>query len=185
MAQRITFAGDSIVHGGPWQEWLPDYAVTNFAVPGHTTSDLNELSDAIVESKPQLLIVMIGTNDFGKYRLSEGEVIQNVLTQIRKLRALLPDTPIIWSSLSPRSDEFSESMVAVNAAIKPVIEGLEMTYLDVFTLLKDPEKNVIERVYCEDPDSFGLHLTRSGYQAWFVALAPLISQILRRDPFNR
>ncbi|MSY14560.1 MAG: hypothetical protein F2724_02730, partial [Actinobacteria bacterium] len=52
MKRRVVFAGDSIVHGGPWQYWLPDHYVTNFAFPGHTTADMSMLVDDIVESQP-------------------------------------------------------------------------------------------------------------------------------------
>jgi hypothetical protein len=106
MKRRIVFAGDSIVHGGPWQYWLPEHYVTNFAFPGHTTSDMDVLVDDIVESQPELLIVMIGTNDFGKHRYSEEKVIQNILNVAKKLKANLAQIPVIWHSLTPRKQRF-------------------------------------------------------------------------------
>jgi lysophospholipase L1-like esterase len=132
MKRRIVFAGDSIIHGGPWQYWLPDHYVTNFAFPGHTTSDMADLMEDIVKSQPELLVVMIGTNDFGKHRLPEDQVIKNILANVEKIHSLIPGIPVIWSSLSPRSDEFSQSMIVVNNAIRPVIENLGMIYFDVF-----------------------------------------------------
>ena len=179
MKRRIVFAGDSIIHGGPWQYWLPEHYVTNFAFPGHTTSDVDALIPAIIESQPEILIVMIGTNDFGKYRLSENEVVQNILTIAENMRKLLPDVPIIWNSLSPRSDEFSQSMIDVNSRIRPVLEEMGITYFDTYAILKDPELNVIERKYCEDPETFGLHLNNAGYEVWFQALAPAIVKNLQ------
>jgi N-acetylglucosamine-6-sulfatase len=174
MKRRIVFAGDSIIHGGPWQYWLPDHYVTNFAFPGHTTSDLANLIDGIVASQPEILIVMIGTNDFGKYRLPEDEVIKNILDNAKSLRNFLPGVPIIWNSLSPRSDEFSENMVAVNAMIKPVLKELGISYFDCFSLLKNASQNIIELKYCEDTETFGLHLNNAGYELWFKYLEPEI-----------
>ena len=179
MKKRIVFAGDSIIHGGPWQYWLPGHYITNFGFPGHTTSDLAALLPDIVESQPELLIAMIGTNDFGKYRLAEEVVIENILNNAQELRRLLPEVPIIWNSLSPRSDEFSQSMIVVNENIKPVIERLGMQFLDVFSLLKDPGENVILREYCEDPETFGLHLNNAGYEKWFQSLEPAIKALLK------
>lgn len=173
--RRVVFAGDSIVHGGPWQYWIPEHYVTNFAFPGHTTSDLTDLIPNIVESLPELLIVMIGTNDFGKYRLPEDEVITNILTVAKEMRRLMPDVPIIWNSLTPRSDEFSQSMLVVNERIKPALEDLGIIYFDIFSLLKDPSHNIIEITFCSDPDTFGLHLNNAGYEQWFKELAPLIT----------
>ncbi len=179
MKRRVVFAGDSIVHGGPWQYWLPEHYVTNFAFPGHTTSDLEALIPSIVESQPEILIVMIGTNDFGKYRLPEEQVIQNILAVAKKLKEQLPDIPVIWSSLTPRSDEFSQSMIEVNSKIMPALEEMGILYFDVFSILRDPNQNILERKYCEDPDTFGLHLTNSGYERWFQTLSPVISSLLK------
>lgn len=178
MKRHVVFAGDSIIHAGPWQYWLPQYYVTNFAFPGHTTDDLAGLVSDIVQSNPELLIVMIGTNDFGKNKLSVNQVVTNILANAESLRTLLPNTPVIWSSLSPRSDEYSQSMIEVNERIKPIIEELGIEYFDVFSLLKDPTKNTIEREYCEDPETFGLHLNNAGYETWFRALSPIIAKKL-------
>ena len=137
MKRRVVFAGDSIVHGGPWQYWLPDHYVTNFAFPGHTTADMSMLVDDIVESQPELLIVMIGTNDFGKYRLPIDEVIQNILNVAKKIKVNLANIPVIWHSLTPRSDEFSQSMIEVNEKIRPELEKLDVfnVWDDIFIFL--------------------------------------------------
>lgn len=178
MKRRVVFAGDSIIHGGPWQSWLPEHYVTNFAFPGHTTSDLADLVDDIVASQPELLIVMIGTNDFGKHRFPVNKVIENILSNARDIRNRLPDIPIIWNSLSPRSDEFSRSMIDVNQEIKPALEELGIFFFDAFSLLKDSDKNIININLCEDPDTFGLHLNNNGYEVWFKVLGPQITKML-------
>lgn len=178
MKRRIVFAGDSITHGGPWQYWLPDHYVTNFAFPGHTTEDLEQLIPAIAQSLPEVLVVMIGTNDFGKHRYSEDRVVGNILEVAQKIRTALPDAPVIWNSLTPRSDEFSESMMVVNSAIRPELERLNFRFLDLFPTLKDPSANTLQRDYCEDPDTFGLHLSNLGYEKWFQVLSPAISEAL-------
>jgi len=178
MKRRVVFAGDSIVHGGPWQYWLPQHYVTNFAFPGHTTSDLEALIPAIVDSMPEILIVMIGTNDFGKYRLSEEQVIENILNVARKLKAKLGDTPVIWHSLTPRSDEFSQSMITVNSKIRPELEDLGLIYHDIYPILKDKVENKLDLAFCEDPETFGLHLNNAGYEKWFKNLEPLVMSCL-------
>lgn len=178
MKRRVVFAGDSIVHGGPWQYWLQKHYVTNFAFPGHTTEDLDALIPSIVASQPEILIVMIGTNDFGKHRLPEEQVIKNILNVATKLKSALPNTPIIWHSLTPRSDEFSQSMLVVNAAIHPEMEKLELIFHDIFPLLKKDKEDKLQIEYCEDPDTFGLHLNKLGYEKWFESLGPLIAENL-------
>ena len=178
MKRRVVFAGDSIVHGGPWQYWLQDHYVTNFAFPGHTTDDLKALIPSIAESLPEVLIVMIGTNDFGKHRLPEDQVISNILDVARSIKLAIPNIPIIWHSLTPRSDEFSQSMITVNSAIRPELENLGFVFHDIFPLLKMTDENKLELKYCEDPDTFGLHLNSLGYEKWFESLGPLIAKNL-------
>lgn len=178
MKRRVVFAGDSIVHGGPWQYWLQKHYVTNFAFPGHTTEDLDSLIPAIAESQPEVLIVMIGTNDFGKNRLSEDQVIENILKVAEKLKAAIPSIPIIWHSLTPRSDEFSQSMIEVNTVIRPKLEKSGIIFHDVYPLLKNKNENKLEIEYCEDPDTFGLHLNKLGYEKWYESLGPLINEQL-------
>ena len=178
MKRRVVFAGDSIVHGGPWQYWLQKHYVTNFAFPGHTTEDLDALIPAIVASQPEILIVMIGTNDFGKHRLPEAQVIKNILNVAEKLKDAMPDIPIIWHSLTPRSDEFSLSMIEVNNAIHPKLQSSGFIFHDVFPLLKNKNENKLELEFCEDPDTFGLHLNKLGYEKWYESLGPLINEHL-------
>jgi lysophospholipase L1-like esterase len=178
MKRRVVFAGDSIVHGGPWQYWLQKHYVTNFAFPGHTTEDLDALIPAIVASQPEILIVMIGTNDFGKHRLPEAQVIKNILNVAEKLKDAMPDIPIIWHSLTPRSDEFSLSMIEVNNAIRPKLQSSGFIFHDVFPLLKNKNENKLELEFCEDPDTFGLHLNKLGYEKWYESLGPLIDEHL-------
>ena len=178
MKRRVVFAGDSITHGGPWQYWLQEHYVTNFAFPGHTTSDLTNLVPAIAESLPEILIVMIGTNDFGKYRYSEDQVVTNILQVARMIKERVPGIPVIWNSLTPRSDEFSQSMIEVNSRIKPEIEELGFLFLDIYPLLKAKDQNKLEISFCEDPETFGLHLNSRGYEKWYETLGPVINEQL-------
>ena len=179
MKRRVVFAGDSIVHGGPWQYWLQQHYVTNFAFPGHTTEDLVNLIPAITNSQPEILIVMIGTNDFGKHRLSTNQVITNILEVAKQIKKVMPNIPVIWHSLTPRSDEFSQNIIEVNGAIQPEIDSLGFKFHDIFSLLKAENENILQFEYCEDPDTFGLHLNKLGYEKWYESLGPLISEELK------
>ena len=58
------------------------------------------------------------------------------------------------------------------------LEKLNFKFLNLFTLLKEQNANKLEVSYCEDPDTFGLHLNAKGYEKWFEVLGPLIFQTL-------
>ena len=75
-------------------------------------------------------------------------------------------------------------MVEVNSKIRPKLEKLGFVYHDVFALLKDKEENKLELKYCEDPDTFGLHLNNLGYEKWYESLGPLIDLELSKTTSN-
>jgi len=94
------------------------------------------------------------------------------------LKDKLPGIPVIWHSLTPRSDEFSQSMIEVNSKIRPELEELGFIYQDIYPILKDKNENKLELAYCEDPDTFGLHLNNAGYEKWFKNLEPRVMSCL-------
>jgi len=145
-----------------------------FCIPGSHYRRPRFLIPAIASSQPEILVVMIGTNDFGKHRLSEEQVIKNILNVAEKLKAAIPNIPIIWHSLTPRSDEYSQSMIEVNSVIRPKLQESEFIFHDIYPLLKNKDENKLQIEYCEDPDSFGLHLNKLGYEKWYESLGPLI-----------
>ena len=62
---KIVFAGDSITASGNWAEVINFAEVKNFAVPGGSTDGLLAAIPEIIASSPDLISVLIGTNDFG------------------------------------------------------------------------------------------------------------------------
>ncbi len=72
-------------------------------------------------------------------------------------------------------------MIEVNARIRPVLEEMGFIYLDIYPLLKAENENKLEFSYCEDPDTFGLHLNSRGYEKWYETLGPLIKNELSKS----
>ena len=58
------------------------------------------------------------------------------------------------------------------------MEKLEFIFHDIFPLLKNDKEDKLQIEYCEDPDTFGLHLNKLGYEKWFESLGPLIAENL-------
>ena len=67
---KIAFAGDSITASGNWAEAIDFADVDNFAVSGDSTDALFEMIPKITQSKPDIVSVLIGTNDFGNTLLN-------------------------------------------------------------------------------------------------------------------
>ena len=72
-------------------------------------------------------------------------------------------------------------MIEVNAKIRPELERLGFVYHDIFSLLKSKEEDKLELKYCEDPETFGLHLNNLGYEKWYESLGPVIDSELSQS----
>ena len=170
MKRRIVFAGDSIIHGGPWQYWLPDHYVTNFAFPGHTTSDLANLIDGIVASQPEILIVMIGTNDFGDVTINRSaeEVVARIDVIVSAILDRLPEVQILMSSILPRGGEFSDRITLANELISK-FEYERYFHIDCWPALANGTELNSEFLLA---DGFDVHLNSAGYDAWASVLVP-------------
>ena len=85
---KIAFAGDSITAAGNWAEAIDFAEVKNFAVSGDSTDALLEMIPRIVEFQPDIVSVLIGTNDFGNTLLNrEGtDVGARVLAIIEEFK---------------------------------------------------------------------------------------------------
>ena len=89
-----------------------------YSLCGATTDDLKEFVKPLAHTKPGRIILHCGTNDISDK--STEEVIKNLLD----LRLMIPDTKVIFSSLTLRldSDESKSKVVKVNAQLKSICE---------------------------------------------------------------
>lgn len=69
------FAGDSIMHAGPWSKLCRGAVV--IAKPSGTTRDILDRLPDILAAKPQTVVVMIGVNDIA-LDVPTDETIRNV-----------------------------------------------------------------------------------------------------------
>ena len=87
--ETIVFLGDSITQGGDWAAWFPELNTVNLGVGGDTTDDVLLRLDAVVEARPDEVMLLIGTNDLGT-RQSVEHLVRNIQTMLVSL---------VWSAL--------------------------------------------------------------------------------------
>ena len=176
MTVSIAFLGDGLTVGGQWENWFPEYNILNLAVAGNTTDDVLGALDAVVELRPNAIVIGVGTNDLG-WRKSDEYVVRNLETIMHSLRKRLPETRIMVQSLLPRGKDFAETIRSINRHIWQYAPTQYVRYLDLWPALATPEGEL-------GPDFTNdqLHLTDAGYEAWVNELRPGLDTLFELPP---
>jgi lysophospholipase L1-like esterase len=154
----VLFLGDSITEQGDWDTWLPDEHTLNQGIGGDTTDGVLTRLDAVVAEQPEVIVLLIGTNDFGNHRASAEHVVRNVETILVTLRRELPGVRLLLVSILPRQAEYATKIEQALA-----------------------DGDHLDARFTED----GLHLTEEGYRALVGELVPALERVRDLPPMSR
>jgi lysophospholipase L1-like esterase len=176
---RIAFLGDSITAHGDWEQWFPDRETINLGVSGDTTDHVVARLDSVVQSHPDAIVLLVGTNDLG-LRKSVEHLVRNIEYLLVTLRRDLPGTRMLVQSILPRAREFAPQIQDANRHLRQFAPTVRAQYLDLWPAfaLEDGE---IDPRFSEDR----LHLTAAGYEAWLAELKPAIERLEDAPPMSR
>jgi len=176
MSASIVFLGDGLVANGQWQEWLPDYDVTNLGASGNTTDEVVSLLHSVTALAPDAIVIEVGTNDLG-WRKSDEYVVRNLETVLYRLRRGLPRTRLMVQSVLPRDRDFAETIRSINRHIRQYAPTQHALYLDLWPTFAQSDGE-IDPAFSADR----LHLTPEGYQAWLAELRPGLEMLFESSP---
>ncbi|ARC57151.1 N-acylneuraminate cytidylyltransferase [Frondihabitans sp. 762G35] len=176
--EKIVFLGDSLTEGGDWQAWFPDDEVVNLGVGGDTTADVLERLDEVVQTAPDSIVLLIGTNDFGSRRSVE-QVVRNVESILVDLRRLLPGVRLLLQSIMPRGSDYGDRIQDANRHLRQFAATVRAQYLDLWPALS------VDGHLNPDLSDDGLHLTAAGYEAWLGELRPGLERLRDEPPMSR
>lgn len=176
----IVFIGDSLTQNYNVYEYFEGYRVFNRGIGGDTTAGLlSRLKESVYDLNPSIVVLLIGTNDFGLIANSdEFSVARNIAHIVEEIHAHCPDTKILLESLYPvneGSDPKIDSLsvgTRTNVQIRKTNELLaeikDVTYVNIHDALTDEEGNLRLEYTME-----GLHVNACGYV--------VISEILKTE----
>jgi lysophospholipase L1-like esterase len=164
----VVFLGDSLTEAGPWAEAFPELEVVNAGRSGDTTTDVEERVTDIVALAPSVVVLMVGTNDFG-LRANVEQVVRGTENILFKLRAGLPDARIVVASVLPRERERADWIKQVNIHVRQFAPTVKAEFLDLWPVFAE-EDGELRGEYTPDR----LHLNEDGYSAWAEHLRPII-----------
>ena len=176
--ETFVFLGDSLTQEGRWAEWFPDVNALNFGVGGDTTDDALARLDDVIATSPDVIVLLIGTNDLGT-RQNVEHLVRNVETICVELRRALPGSRMLVQSVMPRGREFAARIQDANIHIRQFTSTVRAQFLELWPAfaLEDGELNP---AYSDDR----LHLTAAGYDAWLDELRPALDRLRELPPMT-
>lgn len=174
----IAFVGDSLVREGSWAEWLGGHTVHNFGVDGDTTDDVMERLDAVIQTRPDEVLLLIGTNDLA-IRKSVEHLVRNIESMLIELRKELPDSRVLVHSILPRGREFARAIKDANIHLRQFCATVHAQYLDLWPALAQADGS-IDPQFSDD----ALHLNAEGYQTWLSELLPALERLREKPPMT-
>ena len=182
---KIVFAGDSITASGNWAEAINFAEVENFAVPGGSTDGLLEAIPGIVASSPDLISILIGTNDFGNPEINRdgADVGARVIAIVNEFKAQVPNAQLLLHTILPRGVEASgvdlrPRVIEANNFIKANLPA-DIEFIDLWPLFVAPDGlSLADQYVMADEPTLKLHLNENGYREWITVLLPKLQRMV-------
>ena len=165
-AGPVVFLGDSLTEAGRWDQYFPDLEVVNAGRAGDTTADVQDRLDAVIEQRPSVVVLMVGTNDFG-LRATVEQVVRGTENILWTLHHELPDTRVVVVSVLPRERERAEWIRQVNIHVRQFAPSVKAEFVDLWPVFAEEDGELSPRF-----TSDRLHVNEDGYSAWAEALRP-------------
>ena len=185
---KIAFAGDSITASGNWAAEIDFAEVENFAVSGDSTDAQLAMIPKIAESKPDVVSVLIGTNDFGNTLLNrEGvDVGARVLAIVDEFKKQLPEAKILLHAILPRGIEDSgvdlrNRVIEANNYIKSN-KPSDIEFIDLWAhFVASDGVSLADQFVLPDEPTLKLHLNENGYRKWITVLLPTLQRMVNAE----
>ena len=192
---ELVFLGDSItqsfggegravasVGGDVWQRRYADRAAANFGISGDRTQHVlwRIENGAFDDADPQLIVVMIGTNNVGH---DEPDAIaRGIEAVVGSLLERLPSARVLLLGIFPRgasaNDPGRTAVAAVNGQLaERYADGrtARVVYRDLAASFLQPDGSPRPGRLAADH----LHLSAAGYAAWAEAIEADLDRLLR------
>jgi hypothetical protein len=158
--QKIIFAGDSAAGRCQWSSYF-GFPIENRGVDGQESSQLVNLIQGMVTSKPEKIFITTGGNDVFNRR--ENLVAGDVDMIIAEIRRTSPSTKIFFHSILPiKTDAINGTIERVNDQVQAVCNGRGVRFISTYNLFKSSTTVINLKYYTAD----GIHLNEAGYKVW-------------------
>jgi lysophospholipase L1-like esterase len=180
----LLFLGDSITEGwgnnAVWQKRYQPLNAANFGIGGDTTQNvLWRITNGEIDGlSPKVVVLLIGTNNFGLNGDSVDAAAKGVAAVVATLRKKLPKSKVLLLAVFPRDaqpkTEARNKIAKLNAEIAKLEDKKNVRFLDIGGKFLAPDGSLPKEIM---PDA--LHLSEKGYEIWAEAMDPLLKEMLK------
>jgi len=117
---------------------------------------------------PRMILLYAGDNDLANGKTPD-QVVSDYENFVRKVRARLPRTRIVFVSIKPSPSRWAlkEKIMEVNRRVA-AIKGKRLDFIDVFSTMLGPDGNPREDLFLPDE----LHPNEKAYRIWASLIRP-------------
>ena len=174
----LVLLGDSITQGwgDDFSAWFPHLKIANRGISGDTSRGvLIRLEEDVLALQPQLVVLLIGTNDLEE-KAEPETIAANLKLILAELAKHNSKMPIVLCQVFPSSASMkrpSDQIKKINQLYAAAVKGnTQVTFVETWPLFADPKGDAIPE---EFPDL--LHLNAAGYAKWAAALRPVFATL--------
>ena len=179
----ILFLGDSITEGwgnnAAWKKHFADRKAVNFGIGGDTTQNvLWRIQNGELEGlTPKVVVLMIGTNNFGLHGDQPADVTRGVKAILNTLQEKLPKAKVLLLAVFPRDQKpdtnFRKKIATLNGELAKMADGNRVIFQDIGSVFLDKDGMLTKEIM---PDF--LHLSEKGYFLWAEAIEPKVLELM-------
>ncbi|NDJ17957.1 GDSL-type esterase/lipase family protein [Myxacorys almedinensis] len=165
--------GDSLSLWFPSDRLPPSQIWLNQGISGDTTRHILSRLAAFENVRPTRIYVMAGVNDL-KSGASDTEIVWNLQTIVRRLRAAHPQAQVVVQSILPTRSLTIENdrIPGINRRVAAIAQREGAVYLNLYTQFVAHDGEMMP-AYTVD----GIHLSAQGYERWQAAVQQAELQI--------
>lgn len=176
----VVFTGSSSIRF--WKSLGDDMAPVpsvNRGFGGSTIPEVNHYYDRIITKfRPSIIVLYAGENDIWMDR-SVDDVVADYRAFIKKTKAELPNTKVVFLSLKPSPSRWSKWNLYedANNRIRMITEKEDNQYfIDISKTMMGENGQPTRAIFIDDM----LHMNAKGYEGWKASVFPLIKELYNR-----
>jgi lysophospholipase L1-like esterase len=154
---------------------LPEYTIINRGIDAFQFSDILNFFDRLAPPyKPRMIVLHVGGNDVHNGKTAE-QTLADFKTFVEKARAVQPDIPIAFSSITPGPGRWDEAdrRKRTNRLIKDYIATRKnLHFIDLWDAMLTPDGKPREELWVEDR----IHPNHDGYLVRVKIMRPFLGE---------
>jgi len=172
----VVFFGDSITAGFKIKKYFTYPSLVNKGVSANKTSDALERVSDVIDQKPDMVFIMLGTNDVWAGKDST-DILINYDSIITEIADACPYTTIVIQSVLPlgsaalkRNNRVTNKDVdTINSRLSLYAYNNKFKYVNLNSLFKGSD-GLMNKKYSQD----GIHLVPDAYKVWAKRIKSLV-----------